>query len=262
MPDSNSLDLDWNTLAGYDKIKRVIEDSVMFPLTHQDLFKQIKEHTWDSGDFNRPRWILFEGPPGWGKTTTAKIMSQTVNIPLVYLPLEAVMSKYFGESESKLASIFESWEEFKNWMLFIDEVDSLATSRDNGIHEASRRLLSTLLRKIDSFETLPNVLVILATNRKQDLDSALLSRIELSIKFDLPDVVTRKLILNKYAKQLTTEEIEELSDLTESFSGRSLHDIWKDAERRWGAMYIRSEVDTLIPQLSIYKKWIQEKQEK
>ena len=134
-------------MAGYDKIKRVIEDSVLFTLTHQDLFKQIKEHTWDGEDYNRPRWILFEGPPGWGKTTTAKIMSQTVNTPLVYLPLEAIMSKYYGESESKLAKIFESWEEFKNWILFIDEIDSLATSRDGGIHEASRRLLSTLLRK-------------------------------------------------------------------------------------------------------------------
>ena len=71
-----------------------------------------------------PRWILFEGPPGCGKTTTAKIMSQTVGIPLIYLPLEAVLSKYYGESESKLAKIFESCQEFKECILFIDEVDS------------------------------------------------------------------------------------------------------------------------------------------
>ena len=160
-PNPNVTNLDWDALAGYDKIKRTLEDSVLFTLTHQDVFQQITELTRDKADYNKPRCILFEGPPGWGKTTTARIMSQTVGIPLVYLPLEAVLSKYYGESETKLAKIFESWQEFKDCILFIDEVDSLATSRDSGIHEASRRLLSTLLRKIDSFETQSNVLVIL-----------------------------------------------------------------------------------------------------
>jgi ATP-dependent 26S proteasome regulatory subunit len=55
------------------------------------------------------------------------------------------------------------------------------------MHEASRRILSTLLRKIDSFESTTNVMLICATNRKQDLDPAMLSRIDLSIKFELPD---------------------------------------------------------------------------
>ena len=103
-------------------------------------------------------------------------------------------------------------------------------------------------------------MVICATNRKQDLDSALLSRIELSIKFDLPDLKTRYLILNKYAKQLSQEDLEELARLTKSFSGRSLHDVCKDAERRWGSMYIRNEVETIVPQISIYKLCIEEKQ--
>ena len=56
---------------------------------------------------NIPNMIL-SGPPGCGKTTSAKIISQQVNIPLVYMPLEAIMSKYYGESEQKLASIFEA----------------------------------------------------------------------------------------------------------------------------------------------------------
>ena len=59
------------------------------------------------------------------------------------------------------------------------------------MHEASRRILSTLLRKIDSFESTTDVLLIAATNRKQDLDAAMLSRIDLSIKFELPDELSR-----------------------------------------------------------------------
>lgn len=78
--------------------------------------------------------------------------------------------------------------------MFIDEVDSLATSRETGLHEATRRILSTLLRKIDSFESDGEVLVICATNRKKDLDPALVSRIDLSIRFDLPDANTRSMI--------------------------------------------------------------------
>jgi SpoVK/Ycf46/Vps4 family AAA+-type ATPase len=70
------------------------------------------------------------------------------------------------------------------------------------MHEASRRILSTLLRKIDSFESTTDVLLICATNRKQDLDPAMLSRIDLSIKFNLPDKHARGAIFRRYAKQL------------------------------------------------------------
>jgi SpoVK/Ycf46/Vps4 family AAA+-type ATPase len=107
------------------------------------------------------------------------------------MPLEAIMSKYYGESEQKLASIFEAAQAMGSVILFIDEVDSLATSRESGLHEATRRILSTLLRKIDSFESDGEVLVICATNRKKDLDPALLSRTDLSIRFELPDASTR-----------------------------------------------------------------------
>jgi ATP-dependent 26S proteasome regulatory subunit len=71
------------------------------------------------------------------------------------------------------------------------------------MHEASRRILSTLLRKIDSFESTTNVMLICATNRKQDLDPAMLSRIDLSISFSLPDLHSRAAIFKRYAKQLT-----------------------------------------------------------
>ncbi len=62
------------------------------------------------------------------------------------------------------------------------------------MHEASRRILSTLLRKIDSFESSSEVLLICATNRKSDLDQAMLSRIDMSIKFEIPDKISRSAI--------------------------------------------------------------------
>lgn len=90
-------------------------------------------------------------------------------------------------------------------IIFIDEIDALAGQRGDDMHEASRRVLSTLLRKIDGFESDHKILLICATNRKEDLDRALLSRIDLSIEFALPESHSRALIFKRYAKQLSQE---------------------------------------------------------
>ena len=155
------------------------------------------------------------------------------------MPLEAIMSKFYGESESKLAEIFEAAQAMGKCIIFIDEIDSLATSRETGIHEATRRILSTLLRKIDSFESEGGeVLVICATNRKKDLDPALISRLDLAVRFELPDSKTRALIFQRYAKQLSKDELTLLGSLSENLSGRDISDICKDAERKWASKYI------------------------
>ena len=76
------------------------------------------------------------------------------------------MSKYYGESEKKFADIWDACSKLGRCIIFIDEIDAIAQQRSSEMHEASRRILSTLLRKIDSFESSTNVLLICATNRK------------------------------------------------------------------------------------------------
>ena len=162
------------------------------------------------------------------------------------------MSKFYGESESKLAEIFEACAAMGSVILFIDEVDSLATSRESGLHEATRRILSTLLRKIDSFESDGDVLVICASNRKKDLDPALVSRLDLSIRFELPDSDTRGSIFERYAKQLSKQELNTLGEMSVYLSGRDICDICKNAERKWASKFIRKEVNTVVPSLDVY----------
>ena len=107
------------------------------------------------------------------------------------MPLVSIMSKFFGESEKRLADIWIAAKMLGKSIIFIDEIDSLATSRTDHTYEPSRRILSTLLTKIDSFESSTDVLLICATNRKQDLDQAFLSRLDMSILFELPDKMSR-----------------------------------------------------------------------
>ena len=123
-------DLSWDMLAGYEKQKRDIEDTVLMNLTHPEIFDEITTGTRMRFERNRAKAVLFEGPPGTGKTTSAKIIASQVGIPLLYLPLESVMSKWYGEAEQRLATIFEKAGELGKSIIFIDEVDALAGSRD------------------------------------------------------------------------------------------------------------------------------------
>jgi SpoVK/Ycf46/Vps4 family AAA+-type ATPase len=257
--DKKKADLDWDYLAGYENVKRSIEDTILLGLTHGEVYDQITAGTRMKHETNRPKAVLFEGPPGCGKTTSAKIIANQVNIPLIYMPIEAIMSKYYGESETRFSEIFEAAKSIGRSIIFIDEVDALASSREGGIHEASRRILSTLLRKIDGFESDGDVLLICATNRSKDLDPALLSRLDISIKFELPDERMRALIFQRYAKQLTQPELEELGKLSEDLSGRDIADICKDSERRWAAMYIRKEKMNLLPEIIMYKECLEQR---
>lgn len=110
------------------------------------------------------------------------------------------------------------------------------------------------MRKIDSFESEGEVLVICATNRKKDLDPALISRTDLSIRFELPDAKTRSSIFQRYARQLTKAELEKLGEMAVNLSGRDISDICKDAERRWASKYIRKEVSKIAPDFSVYEE--------
>ena len=140
-----------------------------------------------------PCTMVWQGPPGCGKTSTARILAKQLGVPFVLLPLESLVSKWYGEAEQRLAAVFDATAAMGPTVLFFDEIDALATSRDapGGMHEATRRSLSVLLRKLDGFEANASTVLIAATNRPQDLDAALTSRFELAVRFPLPDQSTR-----------------------------------------------------------------------
>lgn len=131
MPDDkkNMQGLAWDMLAGYEKQKRDIEDTILMSLTHPEIFDEITLKTRMRFEQNRAKAVLFEGPPGTGKTTSAKIIASQVGIPLLYMPLESIMSKWFGEAEQKLADVFEGAGNLGRAIIFIDEIDAIAGGR-------------------------------------------------------------------------------------------------------------------------------------
>lgn len=133
LPDQKGYleNLSWDVLAGYEKQKRDIEDTVLLSLTHSHIFDEITQETRMRFEKNRAKAVLFEGPPGTGKTTSAKIIASQVGIPLLYMPLESIMSKWYGEAEKKLADVFENAGKLGQSIIFIDEIDAIAGGRND-----------------------------------------------------------------------------------------------------------------------------------
>ncbi|KAJ7946341.1 P-loop containing nucleoside triphosphate hydrolases superfamily protein [Quillaja saponaria] len=234
--------ISWDNIAGYDHQKRQIEDTILLALRHPEVYDGIAHKTRSKFESNTPRALLFEGPPGTGKTSCARVIANQAGVPLLYVPLEIIISKWFGESERSLGRIFSVANDFPNGaIIFLDEIDALAGARDSGTHEFSRRILSVLLQQIDGFVQKKKVILIAATNRKQDLDPALISRFNSSIIFGLPDHDARMGIIAKYAKHLTRSDIDEFAEITKGMSGRDIRDICEQAERTWASKVIRGQ---------------------
>lgn len=129
-------------------------------------------------------------------------------------------------------------------IIFVDEIDSLAPSRDSetGIHESSKRILGILLQRIEGFHGKGKSLLVSATNRKQDLDRALISRFDLMIQYPLPDTHTRSEVFKRYAKQFSPADYEELAKETNEFSCRGIKEVCEQAERTCAGRLVAEQI--------------------
>lgn len=251
VPDNNEID--WSYIAGYEEVKRNIKESIILPMKNPDVYDAIAKFTRSKFETNRPRAVLFEGAPGVGKTTAARVIANEASVPLIYVPIESIMSKWYGQSSQNLSQIFDACEDLGGAILFLDEIDSLAGSRDQNMFEATRRVLSVLLRRLDGIDAIQNTITIGATNRKNDLDNALISRFDQSIHFPLPNEKERAAIFANYARHLAQEDYAALAVKAENLSGRNIKDICEFAERRWARKIIVKNLEASAPPPEYYK---------
>jgi SpoVK/Ycf46/Vps4 family AAA+-type ATPase len=133
--------------------------------------------------------ILMTGPPGCGKTMTAKAISHELGLPLAYVRLDDLISMYLGQTGSNIGRIFDLASK-RRCILFMDEFDSIARDRSSDDIGESKRILTSILQNMDLIGN--RVMIIAATNMPQDLDPAIVRRFDVRLDFHMPDENNRR----------------------------------------------------------------------
>jgi len=224
-PEDSSGGPKWSDVAGLEEAKALLHEAVILPQRLPHLY----------GGKRKPfKGILMYGPPGTGKSFLAKALANEAKSNFFAITAGDLVSKWMGESEKHVKQLFTAARENKPSIIFIDEVDSIASARGEGKHEASTRLLTELLTQMDGFgDSSDGVVVLAATNCPWDIDTAMKRRLEKRILIPLPDVNARlvmfKLNLGKEDHILTDNDFRHLAHITEGFSGSDLKTVSKDA---------------------------------
>jgi DNA polymerase III delta prime subunit len=175
--------------------------------------------------------LLFVGPPGTGKTSTARAMSAKLGLPFLEVKLSMITSQYLGETSKNIDKVFELAKKLSPCILFIDEFDFVAKTRTSDEHAALKRAVNTLLKCIDEISLVNDgVLLIGATNHPKLLDSAAWRRFDEIVMFPLPDIDMREKIFEMILKPIEGKfDMRQLAQMTENYSGSDLRLVVREA---------------------------------
>merc|ERR1719486_1613929 len=222
-------DVTYNDIGGLDIQKQEIREAVELPLTHGDLYAQI--------GIDPPRGVLLYGPPGTGKTMLAKAVAHHTTASFIRVVGSEFVQKYLGEGPRMVRDVFRLAKENSPAIIFIDEIDAIATKRfdaQTGADREVQRILLELLNQMDGFDQTTNVKVIMATNRQDTLDPALLrpGRLDRKIEFPLPDRRQKRLIFSTITTKMNLSDEVDLEDYVarpDRISGADINAICQEA---------------------------------
>ncbi len=218
-----------------EDIRITFDDIVLSPEQKEEINKieaaiRNREYLREIGLYDIGK-LLFIGPPGTGKTSTARALSSRLFVPLVEVKLSMITSQYLGETSKNIERVFELAKKLSPCILFIDEFDYVAKTRTSDEHAAVKRAVNTLLKAIDEINLVEDgVLLIAATNHPQLLDQAAWRRFDNVLEFPIPDLELRKKILEKILSKVNGDfDINKIADKTDGFTGADLRLVVREA---------------------------------
>ena len=236
LADADPLGVDPNVnfdgVGGLDDHINKLKEMIMLPLLYPEVFQRFK--------ITPPRGVLFHGPPGTGKTLLARALASSVSSHgqkvTFYMRKGAdALSKWVGEAEKQLRTLFEEARKTQPSIIFFDEIDGLAPVRSSKQEQIHASIVATLLALMDGMDGRGQVVVIGATNRPDSVDNALRrpGRFDREFYFPLPNVAGRRAILDIHTKNwdppLDPKMKEQLAELTKGYGGADLRALCTEA---------------------------------
>ena len=216
----------FSDIIGLEDVKQEIIMKMINPVKHPEKYKLYKKKTGGG--------IILYGPPGTGKTMIAKAIANEVGAHFYAIKSSDIISKWVGDSERNIASLFETANKQDKAIIFIDEMDSLFKQRGDDAHNDKR--VNEFLQQIDGFTSKnENLLVLGASNRPWDIDNAAMrsGRFSEKIYIHLPQLNARKAFLQMYLKDIPLSsdvDFDECARLTEGFSGADMNEVAEKAK--------------------------------
>ena len=213
-------------IVGLEDVKKAIRVRMIYPIKHPEIYK-LYNKTSGGG-------LLMYGPPGTGKTMIAKAIACEVGAKFYAIKGSDLRSKWVGESEKNISSLFETARNDKLAIIMIDEIDTILGQRGEDKH--NDKVVNEFLQQIDGFMgRAENLLLLAATNRPWDIDSAAMrsGRFSEKIYVPLPDAPARKFLFEKNLKDVPIDssvDLDYLADITEGYSGADIAEICDKAK--------------------------------
>jgi transitional endoplasmic reticulum ATPase len=218
--------LRYEDIGGLKDEIEAIREMIETPLKHPEVFKKL--------GVKPPKGVLLRGPPGTGKTLLARAVASETDAHFISLNGPEIVSKYYGQSEENLREVFKEAQEHAPSIIFIDEIDAIAPSREEVHGEVEKRIVSQLLTLMDGLSSRGEIVVIGATNRPDALDPALRrpGRFDREIEIGVPDRNGRKEVLQIHTRGmplLQDVNLDRLADITHGYTGADIESLCKEA---------------------------------